>query len=637
MKHRTMTLLAVLIAILGFAPAFSAPLPVHQPDATVQRGQVPDAYKWDLTALYANDEEWAQSQAALDSHIFYLGAFKGELKDPEKLEKCLNLYFKYHLEANRGTLYANLKLATAQSDNDAQAMQQSSLTVLDELMTAASFIRSELLTLSPAAMDKAYAARPGLATHKPYIENILRRRDRVLSPEAERVLSLAGDNLWAEIDLNEIPSPHEETFRNLLSNIPWPMVHDAAGNEVQLTLANLGRFRASPDRKVRKEAMTAFLASIRQYQNALAGTLTGQFKLDVAYARARNYDTALEAYLDKDGLNPAVFDNLIDTVNANLAPLHRYVELRKQALGVEDLHLYDLYVAMVPGLTVEVPIAEGRETLVAALAPLGDDYVGLVREGLDADNGWIDLYPHMDKESGAFSANVYGRHPFIKMNYQDSLDDLSTLAHEFGHAVHSSLTMEAQPYSSSRYVPFLAEIASTINEKFLSDYLVRNAKSDAMKAYVLTELAENIRTTIYRQTLFAEFEKTVHGFIEEGVPVTAALLDETYTGLVRRYYGEGFTVGPDDGMEWAYIPHFYYKYYVFSYATGLSSGIALADRIEQGGEAAVQDYLGMLKGGCFRPPLDLLKSAGVDLTEPAAVEAALKLFEKTVAELEKLL
>ncbi len=637
MRQKTVTLLAVLALTLCTVPALSAPPPVHQPDATVQRSQVPDVFKWDLTALYKDDQEWDKARIAIAEQIIGLAAYKLELRDPEALEDCLNLYFDLHNRANRVTLYANLKLATAQSDNAIQAMSQNSLTLMNDLMSAASFIRSELLTLTPEEMEKRYAARAGLRVHKPYIENILRRRDRVLSPEAERVLSLAGDNLWAEIDLNEIPSPHEETFRNLLSNIPWPMVHDETGKEVQLTLSNLGKFRASPNREVRKEAMTAFLATIRQYQDALAGTLIGQFKLDVSYARARNYDTALEAYLDKDGLNPAVFNNLIDTVNANLGPLHRYVELRKQALGVDDLHLYDLYVAMVPGLTVKVPIAEGRETLIAALAPLGDDYVGLVREGLDSRNGWIDLYPHMDKESGAFSANVYGRHPYIKMNYQDSLDDLSTLAHEFGHAVHSSLTMKAQPYSSSRYVPFLAEIASTINEKFLSDYLVRNAENDAMKAYVLTELAENIRTTIYRQTLFAEFEKTVHGFIEEGVPVTAALLDETYAGLVRRYYGDSFTIGPDDGMEWAYIPHFYYKYYVFSYATGLSSGIALADRIERGGEEAVRDYLGMLQGGCSRPPLDLLKSAGVDLTRPEAIEAALKLFERTVAELEKLL
>jgi oligoendopeptidase F len=629
--------LAVWTLILWTAPAFSAPLPVHQPDATVQRDQVPDVYKWDLTALFKNDKEWDKTRLALAGRIGELKNFQGKLGNPALLERCLDLYFKLHNQANQVTLYANLRLATAQSDNAVQAMSQNSLRLMDELMATASFIRSDLLALSPEAMEQAYAARPGLVTHRAYIENILRRRDRVLSPEAERVLSLAGDNLWAEIDLNEIPSPHEETFRNLLSNIPWPMVHDADGKEVQLTLANLGRFRASPNREVRKEAMTAFLATVRQYQDALAGTLVGQFKLDVTYARARNYDTALEAYLDKDDLEPAVFNNLIDTVNANLKPLHRYVDLRKKALGVNDLHLYDLYVAMVPGLEVHVPIAEAYDTLIAALAPLGDEYVGLVREGLDPANGWIDLYPHMDKESGAFSANVYGLHPYIKMNYQDSLDDLSTLAHEFGHAVHSSLTMEAQPYSSSRYVPFLAEIASTINEKFLSDYLVANARDDAMKAYVLTELAENIRTTIYRQTLFAEFEKTVHGFIEDGVPVTADLLDQTYAGLVRRYYGDGFTVGPDDGMEWAYIPHFYYKYYVFSYATGLSSGIALADRIEQGGESAVRDYLGMLQGGCSRPPLDLLRSAGVDLTEPAAIEAALNLFEKTVAELEKLL
>ena len=637
MSKRIVTILVTLVAVLWMVPAVSAPLPVHSPDATVQRSQIPDVYKWDLTALFAGDPEWDKARLALSGRVHELTAYQGKFSDPAALKACLDLYFDLHNQANRVTLYANLKLATAQSDNTAQAMSQNSLKLMDDLMAAASFIRSDLLALSPEDMTRAYAASPGLLTHKPYIENLLRRRNRILSPEAERVLSLAGDNLWAEIDLNEIPSPHEETFRNLLSNIPWPVVHDASGSEVQLTLANLGRFRASPNREVRKEAMTAFLATVRQYQDALAGTLTGQFKLDVTYARARNYDTALEAYLDKDGLDPAVFNNLIDTVNANLAPLHRYVELRKKALGVEDLHLYDLYVAMVPGLTVEVPYPEGSEILLAALAPLGDEYLALVREGLDSGNGWIDLYPHMDKESGAFSSNVYGRHPYIKMNYQDSLDDLSTLAHEFGHAVHSSLTMKAQPYSSSRYVPFLAEIASTINEKFLSDYLVRNADSDAMKAYVLTELAENIRTTIYRQTLFAEFEKVVHGFVENGVPVTAALLDKTYAGLVRKYYGEGFAVGPDDGMEWAYIPHFYYKYYVFSYATGLSSGIALADRIEQGGESAVQDYLGMLRGGCSGPPLDLLKSAGVDLTRPEAIEAALKLFDKTVAELEKLL
>ncbi len=637
MKHRSITLAVVLVIALWTVAVSAAPQPSHVPDATVQRSQVPDIYKWDLTVLFKTDQEWDKARVALSGQIGELAGFKGRLAEPEALEACLDRYFSLHDQISRITLYANLKLATAQSDNTAQAMQQNSLRLMDDLMATATFIRSGLLTLTPEAMDKAHAARPGLATHKPYIENILRRRDRVLSPDAERVLALAGDNLWAEIDLNEIPSPIEETFRSLLSNIPWPVIHDEDGQEVQLTLANLGRFRASPNREVRKETMTVFMETLRQYQDALAGALAGQFRLDVTYARARNYDTALAAYLDKDNLDPAVFNNLIDTVNANLAPLHRYVELRRKALGVDDLHIYDLYVPMVPGVAVDVPFSEARETLLAALAPLGDEYLALVREGLDPANGWIDLYPHMGKESGAFSSNVYGRHPFIKMNYQNSLDDMSTLAHEFGHAIHSSLTMANQPYSSSRYVPFLAEIASTINEKLLSDYLVRNTSSDAHKAYILTELAENIRTTIYRQTLFAEFEKTVHGFIENGVPVTAALLDETYAGLVRRYYGDSFTVGPDDGMEWAYIPHFYYKYYVFTYATGLSSGIALADRIEKGGEQAVNDYLGMLRGGCSRPPLDLLRSAGIDLTEPAPIESALKLFEKTVAELEKLL
>jgi len=465
----------------------------------------------------------------------------------------------------------------------------------------------------------------------------MRRQSRIFSPETERVLSLAGDNLWAEIDLNEIPSSSELAFRALLTDINWPVVHNAEGEEVQLTLANYSRFRASKDRKVREEAVTAFLATLRSYQRALASTLAGQFAFDVFCARARGYDTALEAYLDKDDLDVAVFDNLIETVNAHLEPMHRYVELRKRALGLEDLHLYDLYVPMVKAVDMEVTFPEARTMIYEALAPLGDEYRAVVAEGLDPRNGWMDLYPSRDKDSGASSSAVYGRHPYIKMNYQDSVDDMSTLAHEFGHAVHSWLAMREQPYSAFRYVPFLAEVASTCNEALLSDYLIARAPSQDERAALLVERAENIRQTIYRQTMFAEFERAVHGFVEEGVPVTATLLDETYAGLVRRYYGPGFTVDENDGMEWAYIPHFYWKYYVFSYATGMSSGIAIADRIKSGEEGAVEAYLGMLAGGASQPPLDLLRSAGADLTKPDAIAAALKLFAETIDELEKLL
>jgi oligoendopeptidase F len=313
------------------------------------------------------------------------------------------------------------------------------------------------------------------------------------------------------------------------------------------------------------------------------------------------------------------------------------VALRKKVMALDEVHLCDLYVPLVPGVAKAVPFEEALRILPEALKPLGADYGRVLAEGLNPRSGWVDLYPHKDKESGASSSSVYGPHPWLQMNYQNSLDDLSTLAHEFGHALHSHLAMRAQSYPDFRYTTLLAEIASTCNESLLSDYLVARAKDPAEKAYLLVERLESIRTTIFRQTMFAEFERSVHAAAEAGTPVTAALLDEKYSELVRRYYGPSYTADPNDGMEWAYVDHFFYKYYVYTYATGLSSGIAIADRVRQQGEPAVQAYLGMLRGGCSKPPLELLKGAGVDLTTPAPVEAAMKTFERTLTEVETLL
>lgn len=624
-----------LVLVLGSVQA--ADLLDYIPDANAPRSDVPEAYKWSLTQLFATSESWEEELNALRVEIGGLSAYQGQLTDPAALNNCLDLYFALHDRASRVTQYANLALDTELTNQDLQASNQRSLVLMNELMAASGFIRGEVLALDDKTMDKAYRANGGPGQYRTYLDNLRRRKSRVLGEEAEVILQLLGDNLWAEIDLNEIPSDLESTFAALMSDISWPMVHDAEGNEVQLTLANLGRFRTSPDREVRAEAMSAFFATLRQFQHALAATLGGQFKLDVMYARARGYDTALEAYLDKDGLSVDVHDNLISAVNANLAPLHRYVEFRRKVLGYDDLHIYDLYVPMVQAAEMDIPFKEAIEILPAALAPLGDKYVERLTHGLDPRNGWIDVYPSNDKDSGAFSASVYGRHPYVKMNYQDSLDDMSTLAHEYGHAMHSALAMEFQPYQNYRYVPFLAEIASTCNEALLSDYLVANASSKDEKAGLLVAELESIRTTIYRQTLFSEFERLVHGYAEEGTPITAALLDETYRTLIQRYYGPEFTLGENDGMEWSYIPHFYYKYYVYSYATGLSCGLAIAERVKEMGQPAVDAYLGMLQGGCSQPPLELLKGAGVDLTNPEAIESALERFDRTITDLAELL
>jgi oligoendopeptidase F len=640
MKHFARTaLVMLLLAVLSDAGAagLEPGLPVFEPDANVDRTAVPDIFKWDLRPLFASDEAWDAARLELLAEIPRLEAYNGTLDDPTSLRACLDLYFRLHSDANFITLYANLRQSTAQSDERATAMAQRSLAAMDELMRAAAFIRREVLTLPHESLAAAYAAEPELATFRPYLDNLRRRADRLLHPDAERVLALLGDNLWAEIDLNEIPSALEDVFGALLTDIPWPEITDEEGTQVQLTLSNYSKYRASSNRDVRRRAVAALFGTLRQYQHALAAALSGQSELDVAYARARGYDTALEAYLEKDGLATAVYDNLVSTINANLPLLHRYVELRKKALGLDDIHLYDLYVPIAEGVAAEVPFAEARTAIVAALEPLGAEYGAALAEGIDPANGWIDLYPHRDKVSGAFSASVYGPHPWVFMNYQNSIDDMSTLAHEFGHALHSHLAMTAQPYASFRYTPFLAEIASTCNESLLSDYLVSRSTDPAETTYLLVERLETIRTTIFRQTMFAEFERRVHGFVEDGTPITAALLDRTYRELVQRYYGPGYTLDADDGMEWAYIPHFYYKYYVYSYATGLSSGIAIADRVKNLGPPAATAFLDMLRGGASAPPLELLASAGVDLTTPAALDAAMMTFERTLHEVEKLL
>jgi len=628
-------LTSLLLASLATAPAGSA-LPPYQPDANAERAQVPEVYKWKLEPILAGErafEEGLAQAARLRERL----AARGKLTEPRALADALALYFETRLLTNKLTLHASLRLHAARRDPGNQDRDDRALDAMSKLMALSAGLRDDVLALDDAALARAHAAEPRLAAYRPYLDELRRRKARVLGPEAERILSLAGDNLWAEIDLNELPSDHEKAYRALRSDLALPRVHDEAGKEVQLTFSNYLPLRASGDRKVRQEATGAVLGTLRRYQDAFAATFAGQVNLSVMLARARGYPTALEAYLDKDHIDPAVYRNLIAAVRANLAPLHRYLALRRKVMKLERVRYFDLYPPMVPEAPRKVTFAEALRILPEALAPLGPEYGRVLRHGLDPRNGWLDLYPARDKDSGAFSASVYGVSPYVLMNYQDDLDDLSTLAHEYGHALHTWLAAEAQPYVTAGYVPFVAEIASTVNQKLLSDHLLRAARSDAERVRLLSELADQIRTTIYRQTLFAEFELRAHEAAEKGVPLTAAFLNRTYGELVRTWYGPDFEVGPDDEVEWASVPHFYYKYYMFSYATGLSAGIAIAERIEKQGAPARDAYLGMLRGGMSRPPLELLRGAGVDLSRPEAVEAAARLLDRTVAELEKLL
>jgi oligoendopeptidase F len=607
------------------------------PDANMERADVPDQFKWSLAALFPSDDDFARGLAEAAADRTRLAGFEGKLGDPALLSACLDLYFETRLLTNRLSLYGNLRFVGDQASSPLQALHDQGLDALNALMSAASFIRREVLALPDATLAAAYGKQPKLAGYRPYVDAMRRRRARVFDAKTEQVLALAGDNLWAEIDLNEIPSDQEKSHAALLTDLVLPKIKDEAMAEVQLTLSNYGRFRSSPDRRVRRDAVAGLFGTLKTYEDALAATLAGQMRLDVFMARARGYDTALSAYLDKDDIDTTVYRNLISAVHDNLGPLHDYVAMRKKVMGLADIHVYDLYTPLVPGVTMTFPYEEAQRLLPEALAPLGPDYVTVLRRGLELRSGWIDVYPNRNKESGAFSSAIYRVHPFVKINYLDQYDDLSTLAHEMGHAMHSWSSSQKQPYVTSSYVAFLAEIASTVNEKLLSDYMLSRVKNDDERLYLLNRLVESLRTTIYRQALFAEFELLAHEAAEKGTPMTAEFLDATYRGLVARYYGPDLTIDPNDATEWGYIPHFFYKYYVYAYATGMSSAVVLAENVRSGDAKKRDAYLGMLAAGSSKPPLDILRDAGVDLTRPDAVVAAAHLMDRTIKEMQAIL
>ncbi len=629
--------LGMMLAAAGGTAGSIGDLPPYTPDANAERDSIPAVYQWNLGDLYPDERNWQTVYEAAQHSLSALKGYHGNLDNVALLADYLAQFYALELGGNRLTLYANLSSITDTTDQTAMARHQKALALTNAIMDESAVLREAVLSLSSAELEAAYLKEPDLEAFRPAIDGLRRRADRVLDAEAERVLGLAGDNLWAAIDLNELPSPVERAFQSLISEMVLPSIVEADGVEVGLTFANFGRFRASDDRKVREQAVNAMFSTLRAFQNTLAATLGGQAQLDVTFARARGYNTALEAYLDKDDVDPAVYRRLIATVRDHTPALHRYVGLRKRLMGLDEIHIYDLYVPLVEAAGRDMTYAEGAKVILESLRPLGDEYLEAVGWMVDPANGCVDVYPSIRKESGAFSSSVYGVHPFIKMNFQNSYDDVSTLAHELGHAMHTHLTNQNQPYLSSRYTMMLAEVASTCNEMLLLRHMLDQAQSREEKAWLLSELAEGIRQTIYRQTLFAEFELRLHELVEAGEPVTAERLNAVYEDLIRFYYGPGFTIGPDDAVEWSYIPHFYYKYYVYSYATGMASAIAIAERIADGEPGARDAYLGMLKAGNSRPPVDLLRDGGADLTRPEAIASALEYFDSVVTRLEQLL
>lgn len=638
--HKKIVFLLIVFLMAGWISAAEGPyshLPSFEPDANMSRADIPDIFKWDLKDLCESDAKWAEEIAQCQKDLNGLKDLHKEINTAKGLTHYMQAYFQLDDRINRLTLYANLQRDMESTNQEVIARHELALGLTEKIMGEGAVLREAILGFSEKEMEKALKKEPAMTEYLPYISSLRRRADRVLSPPEERLLSMAGDNMWAQIDLNELPSAVEKVFLALISDMTLPKVMGSYGKEIQLTFSNYGPLRRSPERELRKQTVSAMFGTLKGLENTFAATLGEQAEFSWFLSRAHGYSSVLEAYLDKDDLDPAVYMNLINTVHANLEPLHKYVDLRKKVMGLDEVHIYDLYVPMVEQQSIKMDYREGAAHVLNALKPMGEDYIKQLQWGMDPANGWIDLYPCQDKNSGAFSASTYGVHPYVKMNFQNEFDNVSTLAHEFGHTMHSYYAMNSQSYLSYRYVPFLAEIASTCNEALLSRYMIDNASSKEEKAWLLNELLETIRTTIYRQTLFAEFELKVHQMAEAGEPINAEKINGIYEDLLRTYYGPNYTIDENDHMEWAYIPHFYYKYYVFTYATGLSSGIAFADKILNEGSEARDAYLGMLKGGCSKPPLVLLKKAGFDLTKPEATESALQLFDQTLDELQVLL
>ncbi|MFA6030946.1 MAG: M3 family oligoendopeptidase [Elusimicrobiota bacterium] len=625
---RTLTTLLTLILSL---PALAAP---YKPDANAPRAAVPVEYTWDLSTLYKDDASWEKAMSDAAAKIRALAMHKGQLSQPASARDTLNDYFATRQLVDRAAAYAHLQAAVDTESPQVQEKDQRALKLGSDFRSSSAFIRLELLRLDDKAAA-ALLADPLLAPYRDYVSDLRRRRTHLLGDEGEKVLSLAEDNLWSETDLNEIPSDVERVFKAATHDIEFPLIKDEEGKEVRLTLSNYAKYRASKDRRVRRETVEALFGTLRKNKDILAATLGGEAKRDVFLARARGYARSADAYLDREGVPTAMVETLVEAVHRNLKPLHRYVALRKKILGVDEFRFYDLYPPLVPAAEKEVPYDEGLKDVFAALKPLGPDYAAELKTLL-ADR-MSDVYPCKGKDSGAFAHSLWGLPPRVMLNHFDQVDDVSTAAHEYGHAMHSALNMAANAAPDFGYSSLIAETASTFNEMLLARHLLAKYKGDdTMRLYLLGNLLDTLRGTIYRQTLFTEFELKLHGFVEQGVPVTPELLNRTYADLVKLYYGPDFVLGPDDGIEWAYIPHFYWKHYVFSYAGGLSSSIALSEKVYKGEKGARENYLGMLRNPRELPPVESMRGAGVDLLKPDYVDAAGRLMDETVAEMEKL-
>ncbi len=592
-----------------------------------KREEVPVELTWDLATIFETDEKWEAEFESLNKEIPKIKEFQGTLN--ESADNLYNMFrFQDEISERLGKLYtySNMKYDEDTTNTFYQAMNQKAESILTLASSNMSYIVPEILKMDETKIKDFLNEKKELNEYKKTLDEIIRQKEHILSEKEEVLLSEASEAL-------QTPS---QTF-GMLNNadLKFPLIKNENGEEVELTHGRYIQFLESKDRDVRKAAFEAMYDTFGSFKNTFATTLNGNVKKDNFYAKVRNYRSARHSALDTNNIPETVYDNLVEAVNEKLPLLHRYTELRKKVLGLDDLHMYDLYVPLVEGVDMKITYDEAQDYVLKSLAPLGEEYTNILKEGFESR--WIDVVENKGKRSGAYSSGSYGTNPFILLNWQDKVNDVYTLTHELGHSLHSYYTRKNQPYRYGNYSIFVAEVASTCNEALLSEYLLKSLDDEKQRLYILNHFLEGFRGTVFRQTMFAEFEHDIHVRSQNGEPLTADSFTEIYYDLNKKYFGKHVNVDEQIGLEWARIPHFYYNYYVYQYATGYSAATSLASQILSEKDVAVERYINYLKAGSSDFPIEVLKKAGVDMTSKQPILEALDVFEEKLNEFEKLI
>ena len=591
------------------------------------REEMNELYTWDLTSMYADDEAQEADAEAVKAMFPKLAEFSGKLAEgPEVLADALDLIGETARKMSNVYVYAHLKNDQDATNSTYQEMYAKATQLYGQFGETIAYFEPELNTIPEATLTQFIEENDRLKHYQQHLDNMVRGRAHVLPQEQELLLAQAS----------EVFQGASNTF-GVLNNadLVFPTITDEEGKEVQLTHSLYSKFLESSDRRVRKETFEKFYSVYDQFKNTMASILSTNIKVNNYDAKVHKFESARQAALFTNNIPESVYDTLVDTVNKRLDLLHRYVGLRKELLGLEDLEMYDMYTPLLGDAPIKMTYEEAKSITLEALAPLGEEYLAIMREAFE--DRWIDLYENKGKRSGAYSSGTYDSKPYILMNWQDNVNWLYTLVHELGHSAHSYLTHKNQPYTYGSYSIFLAEIASTTNENLLTAYLLEKYEDPQIRLYIINHFLDGMKGTVYRQTQFAEFEHFMYQSDAAGQPLTQQFLSDNYRELNRKYYGEAVNSDSEIALEWSRIPHFYYNYYVFQYATGFSAATAFSKAILEGQEGALDKYLGYLKAGRSQYPIDIIKTAGLDMTQSDYIDAALDVFEQRLNEFEALL